>query len=61
MTILDQLGATTDPTWLDMINRRRVPIVDDDDSENHEISSRRTTKWGRKGGSHFKDAEFHKK
>lgn len=62
MTILEQLAATTDPAWVDMINRRRPSIVDDGVSEKHAaVSSQRGTTWGRKGGTHYKDGEFHKK
>lgn len=61
MTILGQLAATTNPAWADMINRRRPSIVDDGISGTLAVSSQRATEWGRKGGSHYKDAEFHKK
>lgn len=61
MTILEQLAATADPVWIEMINRRRVSVVDGAVSGNSTVAQQRATEWGRKGGSHFKDGQFTKK
>ena len=61
MTILERLAATTDPVWVDMINRRRTPPTSGGAAGNEGLSSQPGAEWGRKGGSHYKDDEFTKK
>lgn len=53
MTILEQLAATTEPAWADMIEQRRA--------QSATPEAARATVWGRKGESHYKDGKFTKK
>lgn len=53
MTTLEQLAATTEPTWAGMIEQRRGQSV--------TPGAGRATEWGRKGESHYKDGKFTKK